>query len=167
MSRREQPPRRRSSRQVKRIIEEDDDDDDDDEVKVILRTRSKRIRELNQKREEEQQMEEQKLSNQIVEEDRSYTWIDCGIAYGKQRQHESLRMVMHGKTTIVTTGDTVLLASDANGSDEAFVAKVERFWQAPTAAKDPIEYGMKMKVRWYFKVSIVSADRIGIATLYL
>lgn len=86
----------------------------------------------------------------------SYRWIDSGnmVANG-QMEHQLLEAVVNGKTSIVAVGDTILLrSSEEIDEDEAFVAKVERMWQAPVRKGQIKEHCMKVRARWYFKVSL-------------
>jgi hypothetical protein len=86
----------------------------------------------------------------------TYRWIDEGTELPNgQVEYTLLEMIVEGKTSIVTVGDTILLRSGEDADrDEAFVAKVERMWQMPPKKNTPREYGMKIRVRWYFKVRL-------------
>lgn len=141
--------RRRSSRRAERKPKEEGETD---------RPRSKRLKERDQKKKKEEE-EVQVNKNDNNGSDRSYTWLDSGVASSgnKQRHYKSLRMVMNGQTTIVAVGDAVRLAASADNHsmDEAFVAKVDKMWQEKSRKNDPIEYGMKIRARWYFKKSDV------------
>mmetsp|Transcript_12283 Transcript_12283/g.18838 ORF Transcript_12283/g.18838 Transcript_12283/m.18838 type:complete len:682 (-) Transcript_12283:357-2402(-) len=105
--------------------------------------------------------EEQGDSENEESENLSYKWLDSGVEThsGKQTEYQLLEVVMNGRTTIIAVGDTVLLASDDDGSDEAFIAKVERMWQILPSEDLPIEYGMKIRARWYFKKTDVQGLR--------
>jgi hypothetical protein len=86
----------------------------------------------------------------------SYRWIDEGtpLANG-QTEHTLLETIVDGKMTMIALGDTVLLQSGATmGSDpnDAFIAKVERMWQAPPRRNVRREDCMHIRVRWFFKV---------------
>ena len=87
----------------------------------------------------------------------TYRWIDEGtVLPNGQVEHTLLEMTIEGKTSIITVGDTILLRSGEDADrDQAFVAKVERMWQNPPKKNTPREYGMKIRVRWYFKVCVV------------
>jgi hypothetical protein len=87
----------------------------------------------------------------------SYRWIDEGTSLSNgQVEHTLLETIVHGKTTIIAVGDTILLRSGEENSDpdDAFVAKVERMWQAPPKKNIPREYRMQIRARWYFKVRL-------------
>ena len=87
----------------------------------------------------------------------SYRWIDEGTSLANgQVEHTLLETIVGGKTTLIALGDTILLRSGDGNSDpdDAFVAKVERMWQAPSKKNIPREYHMKIRARWYFKVSL-------------
>mmetsp|Transcript_14152 Transcript_14152/g.21803 ORF Transcript_14152/g.21803 Transcript_14152/m.21803 type:complete len:452 (+) Transcript_14152:69-1424(+) len=139
---------RRSSSRRKRL----DDDDDDKKPKKVDSKKNRATGENNTNN-------NSKKNNYY--DDRSYTWLDDSgnpTPVVKQKQYPSLRMVLHGRTTIVTVGDTVLLASsdETANDEESFVGKVEGMWQSQTRKIDPIEYGMKLRVRWYFKKNDVN-----------
>lgn len=89
----------------------------------------------------------------------SYRWIDTGVTIPNgQTEHELLEAVVNGKTSIVAVGDTILLrSSEEIDEDEAFVAKVERMWQAPVRKNQIKEHCMKVRARWYFKVRVKQA----------
>lgn len=86
----------------------------------------------------------------------SYQWIDEGtpLANG-QTEHTLLQAVVDGTMTRIALGDSILLQSgERKGSapNEAFVAKVERMWQAPLRRNTRQEDCMHIRARWYFKV---------------
>jgi hypothetical protein len=85
----------------------------------------------------------------------SYRWIDEGSKLPNgETNHSLLETWIEGKKIIVAVGDTILLRSGETADREsAFVAKVERMWQAPSKKNLPKEYGMHVRARWYFKVN--------------
>lgn len=87
----------------------------------------------------------------------TYRWIGEGtVLPNGQVEHTLLEMIIEGKTSNIIVGDTILLRSGEDADrDQAFVAKVERMWQNPPRKNTPREYGMKIRVRWYFKVRLV------------
>lgn len=140
MAERQRSRRRLPSRRAKRKPEE---------VLRSARVGSKRLK-------GREAQDEQGDSENEESENLSYKWLDSGVEThsGKQTEYQLLEVVMNGRTTIIAVGDTVLLASDDDGSDEAFIAKVERMWQIVPSDDLPIEYGMKIRARWYFKVCL-------------
>jgi hypothetical protein len=68
-------------------------------------------------------------------------------------KHRRLEMMLNGETTIIEVGDTVSL-NGPEGSRTSFIAKIERMWEAATAAalEGDNEFGMNIRTRWYFTV---------------
>jgi len=127
------------SRAVKR---KSDDEGGDDSVK----------RSRFEEEEEEEDEEEADVSQPL-----SYRWIDEGnILSNGQVEYQLLETVVNGKTAIVSVGDTIMLRSSADMDEgDAFVANVERMWQAPGRKNQIKEHCMKVRARWYFKVSLI------------